>query len=134
MTVANDSLLINLGLNQFPVVDDLVTTTTTQATAIRCPGQVNRFIKVVATGAAALPSLLSIEAPTIVFVINDDAAQALKVFPTTGETLNGTLNANLSIPAGQSGIFIAVTAAKVGKGGGFAPGSFANDWRSAIIP
>lgn len=134
MTVANDALLLNLGLNQFPVFDDMVASNTTQATATRLVSQVSRFTKVAASGAAVLPSLLSLEAPTLVFVINDDPADALTVFPATGETRNGTLNSGLSVPAGQSAIFIAVLAAKTAKGGGIAPGSFANDWRSAVIP
>lgn len=134
MSVANDALLVNLGLNQFPVVDDLVTAATTQATATRCLGQVNRFVKVASTATAVLPSLLSLEAPTIIFIIND-GANTLVLWPFGTETINGA-NAVLSggIPAGQSAICIAVVAAKTAKGGGIAPGSFANDWRVVAIP
>jgi len=133
MSVANDALLVALGQNGFTVFDDNTALNTTQATATRCTGQVTRFITVPASGAAVLPSLVSVEAQSLVFVIND-GANALAVFPFTGETRNGTLNSSLSVPSGQSAIFIKVQAASVGKGGGIVPGSFSNDWRSAVIP
>jgi hypothetical protein len=132
MSIANDALLTALGTNQFPVWDNQSALNTTQATATRCTGQVSRFTIVAASGAAVMPSLLTEEAQSIAFVIND-GANALAVFPFTGETRNGGGSA-LSVPAGQSAIFIKVTAAQVGKGGGIVPGSFTNDWRSAIIP
>lgn len=134
-SVANDALLVALGQNGFPVLDGQVATATTQATATRCTGQVTRFIIVGASGAAVLPSLNTVEAQSIVFVIND-GANALQVFPATGETINA-LAANAAftgIAAGQSAIFIKVQAASVGKGGGLVPGSFANNWRAAVIP
>lgn len=133
MSVANDALLVNLGQNGFTVVDALVATATTQATATKCTDQVHRFIKVAATGTAVLPSLLSLEAPTLLFVINDDPTNALLVWPFGTETKNGA-NSAFSVTAGLSAIFIAVVAAKTAKGGGIAPGSFANDWRAALIP
>jgi hypothetical protein len=133
MSVANDALLLNLGLNGFVVVDDLSALTTVQNTATRCTGQVNRFIKVAATGTAVLPSVNSLEAQGLVFIVNDDPANALLLWPQGAETKNGA-NSSFSVTAGQSAICIAVTAAKVGKGGGLAPGSFSNDWRIALIP
>lgn len=134
MSVANDALLVNLGLNQFPVYDNLNSSVTAQGTATRLLGAVNRVTTAAANGSFVLPSLVSLEADSgLIFVIND-SAQTIKVFPFTGETNGGVANASLSIPTGQSGIFVAVTAAKTAKGGGIAPGSFANDWRSAAIP
>src|SRR5437899_12640069 len=123
MSVANDALLIALGQNGFPVLDSQVTTQTTQNTATRCTGQVTRFVTVsVANNTAVLPALVSLEAGTIQFVIND-GANTMKVFPAAGDTLNGTLNnATFTIPAGQAAVFIKVAAASVGKGGGIVPG------------
>ena len=136
MSVANDALLVALGQNGFPVLDDLSAPNTTQGTATRLTGQVSRFITSVAANAAAvLPSLNSLEAQSIVFMIND-TPNSMQVFPATGETINA-LAANAAftaIPAGQSAVFIKVQAASVGKGGGIVPGSFANNWRAAIIP
>jgi hypothetical protein len=133
MSIPNDALLVALGQEQFPVLDGQSANNTTQATASKCPGSVTRFTIVASGGAAVMPSLLTGEAGPIAFVIND-GVNALLVYPFTGETRNGTLNSALSIPAGQSAIFIKVTASQIAKGGGIAPGSFANDWRSAIIP
>jgi hypothetical protein len=133
MSVANDALLVCLGQEQFPVLDGQNAFGTTQATASKCPGSVTRFTTVANNGAAVLPSLLTNEAGPLAFVIND-GANPLAVYPFTGETRNGSVNLALSVPIGQAAIFIKVTAASVGKGGGIVPGSFANDWRSAIIP
>ena len=133
MSIANDALLVCLGQEQFPVLDGQNAFSTTQATASKCPGSVTRFTTVANGGTAVLPSLLTNEAGPLAFVIND-GANALSVYPFTGETRNGTLNSALSVPVGQAAIFIKVTAASVGKGGGIVPGSFANDWRSALIP
>lgn len=136
MSVANDALLVALGQNGFTVLDDQTAPNTAQGTATRLIGQVTRFISSAGVNAAAvLPSLLSLEASSLLFLVND-SPNAMQVFPATGETINA-LAANAAftgIPAGQSLIAIAVTAAKVGKGGGIVPGSFANNWRVAIIP
>jgi hypothetical protein len=135
MSVANDALLLNLGLNGFPIVDDMVAATAAASTATRLLGQVNRFIKVsAANNLCALPSLLSLEAPTLIFVINDDPANGLKVQPFGTETIQGVNAASAAIAAGTSMIFVAVVAAKTAKGGGITPGSFNNDWRNAAIP
>jgi hypothetical protein len=133
MTVANDALLNALGNEGLQIYDNLSAPNTTQATATKCIGQVCRFTKVAATGTAVLPSLVSYEAQFLAFVINDDPTNALLVWPFGTETKNGA-NSALSVPAGQSAIFIAVSAAKVGRGGGFASGSLVNDWRAAVIP
>jgi hypothetical protein len=134
MTVANDALLVQLGTNGFPLVDGLVSSTAVQGTATKCIGQVSRFTKVTANNnTAVLPSVNSLEASGMVFVINDDPANQLQVWPQGLETIGGA-NAAVAIPAGQSGIFIAVTAAKISKGGGRPSGSFTNDWRWAPIP
>lgn len=135
MSVANDALLSALGAEGFPVVDGLVSLTAVTAAAPRLTGAVNRFIKIsVAANRAVLPSLLSMEAGPLIFVINDDPADSLSVVPFIGETQAGVANQAVAIPAGQSAIFIAVRAAQIGKGGGIPHGSIANDWRAAVIP
>ena len=131
MSTANDALLVALGQEGIQVYDCLGAPNTAQATATKCIGQANRFTTSVAGGSAAavLPSVVSNEAQFMVFVIND-TPNTIKVFPFTGENNNGAGNGTLSIPAGQSGIFIRVPPA-VGKGGG---GGGTTDWRSAAIP
>jgi hypothetical protein len=134
MSVANDALLLALGLDGFAVLDNQSANATTQGTATRVTGVVTRFTVVASGGAAVMPSLLTNEASQLVFVINDAPTNALLVFPSTGETRNGSSNSSLSVPAGQAAIFVKVSGAQVGKGGGQSAGSIANDWRSAVIP
>jgi hypothetical protein len=130
MTVANDSLLYNLALAGFPVTDDQSAGLTTQTTGTPIIGDAFRVTTSAgANGACILKSSLSNEACPLVFVIND-SPNTIKVFPTPGESQGGSANASLSIPAGQSGIFVKVPVL-VQKGGG---GGGTTDWRSAVIP
>jgi hypothetical protein len=129
MSTANDSLLYNLALNGFPVTDDVSATSTAQSTATAVVGDLVRVIQSVANGALVLKSSLSQDAPPLAFVVND-SGNAIKVFAFTGEFLNGVANGSLSIPGGQSGIFVRVPP-QVAKGGG---GGGTLDWRSAVIP
>jgi hypothetical protein len=129
MSTANDSLLYTLALAGFPVTDDVALSSTAQATAAPVIGDLARVVTSVANGAMMLKSSVSGEAPPICFVVND-SANAVKVFPFVGESLNGTANNSLSIPSGQSGVFIRVPP-QIAKGGG---GGGTIDWRSAVIP
>lgn len=130
MSVANTALLYNLGLEGFFVSDDLSAGVAgARATALRLPSQLNRVVSAPANGACALPSILSGEAAWIVFVVND-SAQAIVVGASPGETVNSVATnaamstGTLSIPSGQSGIFVPVPN---GRGGTL-------DWRSTVIP
>jgi hypothetical protein len=68
-----------------------------------------------------LPSLAGHEAmvPQI-FVIND-GVNSLSVWCWPGDTLNGTLNSSLSVPAGSVGIFIKVDTGSL------------LDWRGTVL-
>jgi hypothetical protein len=137
MSVANTALLYNLGLEGFAVSDGLVASVAgARSTAMRLPSQLNRVTLSPANGACILPSILSGEAAWIVFVINDSANTIVVGAAAPGgggasqETINGVATpANystgvLSIPAGQSGIFVPVPNSK----------GTTLDWRSAVIP
>jgi hypothetical protein len=93
------------------------------------PSQLNRITLAVANGGCILPSIVSGEAAWIVFVVND-SANTIKVGAFAGETINSVSTATdlsagvLSIPSGQSGIFIPVPNSK----------GATTDWRSAVIP
>jgi hypothetical protein len=128
MTVANTALLYNLGLTQFPVYDDLASTVvSSQVGATQLIGEACRVTSAVANGSFILKSLLTLDGPPLVFVIND-SAQAIRVYPflsvPSPESVNGSANSFLSIPTGQSGIFISVPNAK----------GATQDWRAAVIP
>lgn len=129
MSTANDALLYNLGIEGFPTTGDQTANQTTQALGTPVIGSVLRVVSAVANGACTLKSSLSNEASPMVFVVND-STQAIKVFPSVGESQGGTANASLSIPAGQSAVFVRVPVQTI-KGGG---GGGTLDWRSAVIP
>lgn len=130
MSTANDSLLYNLALQGFPVTDDQNCGQTTQTLGTPIIGECFRVTTAVSNGTAQLKSSISNEAAPLIFVIND-SANTIKVYPFVGETQAGVANGSLSIPTGQSGIFVRVPP-QVAKGGGVNQGT--GDWRVAIIP
>src|SRR6516162_9635813 len=58
----------------------------------------------VANAALTMKSILSLDAPSMVFLIND-GAQSCNVFPFAGEKMNGTLNASQAIASLQACAF-----------------------------
>jgi hypothetical protein len=129
VSVANDSLLYSLGLAGFPVTDNQSALLLTQATGVAVIGDAFRVTNSVSNGACVLKSSVSNESCPLVFVVND-SPNTIKVFCSPGENLGGSLNASLSIPTGQSGIFVRVPV-QVQKGGG---GGGTADFRAAVIP
>jgi|SRR5579883_1934261 len=129
MSLANDSLLANLALQGFAVTDNQAAQNTAQATGTSIVGDLFRVTTAVNNGACVLKSSISNEASPLVFVVNDSAS-TIKVYPAVGESMGGTTNASLSIPSGQSGIFVRVPP-QVQRGGG---GGGNGDWRNAVIP
>ena len=130
MSTANDALLYNLALQGFPATDDAAApNASSQGTATAFIGDLLRVTTSAANGSVILKSNLSNEAPPLCFVVND-SPNTIKVYPFAGESLNGTTNLALSIPSGQSAIFVRVPPAS-SKGGG---GGGTIDWRAAVIP
>jgi hypothetical protein len=68
-----------------------------------------------------LPSLAGHEAMTGSVIVSNDGTNAVSVFCWPGDTLNGTLNASLSIASGACGIFIKVDTGSL------------LDWRGAVL-
>jgi hypothetical protein len=129
LSLGNDSILYQLGLQAFPVTDGVVLLTTGQAAAVPCIGDLIRVVKSVSNGSLILKSRLTGEAPGLVFVLNDSAS-TIVVFCWQGENMSGSLNGSLSIPSGQGGIFVGSFA--VAKGG--VATANPTDWRVAVIP
>lgn len=132
MSVANQALLYNLALLGTTVDDDCTANSGgLQAGAWPIKSEACRVtvagaplsIGAVANSSCVLKSVLSAEASQFTFVINDSTV-TIKVFCAPGETLGGVANASLSIPSGQSGVFVRVPNA-INPGG---------DWRAAVIP
>ena len=101
-----------------------------QNSAPRLKSEGNRFTKVVtAADSCQLPALKSLEAGGMARVVINDTAAALAVFPATGETINAlAANASLSVPAGQSAIFVPGAQPTIG------PTAILTNWRAAVIP
>jgi hypothetical protein len=124
MSTANTALLYNLALLGTPVDDDIIGNgvASSQAGAPVLRSELTRITKAAANDSFVLKSILSGEANSLTFVVND-SANTIKVFCAIGETLGGVLNSSLSIPTGQSGIFVRV------------PNALGTpDWRAAAIP
>jgi hypothetical protein len=105
------------------VIDNLQAQIGGTQNAISLRDGAHRFVFVKNAGdSAVLPSLLWKEAMTGSIIVVNDGTNAMSVFCWPGDTLNGTLNASLSIAAGACGIFIKVDL--IG-----AP----LDWRGAVL-
>jgi hypothetical protein len=69
----------------------------------------HRFLYVKNPGdSAVLPSLAGHEAMTGSVIVINDGTNAMSVYSWPGDTLNGTLNGSLSVPAGSVGILLKV--------------------------
>jgi uncharacterized NAD(P)/FAD-binding protein YdhS len=127
MSTVNVNLLKALGQLGFAVLDNVEPgPASTQATATPISAEAVRVTKSVANGSLSLKSVLGVDAPPMVFVIND-SANTIVVYCApanngVNEKHNGTNNANLSVAAGASAVFVRADQ----SGGG-------PDWRSAAI-
>lgn len=132
MTVATDAVrafLIQLGAT---LDDDMVALVGgAQSSAPRLKSEGNRFTKVAtAADSCQLPNILTGEAAGTARIVINDTANALAVFPSAGESINAlAVNLALSVPAGQSGIFIPPAPATSGGATVTLP-----VWRAAVIP
>jgi hypothetical protein len=104
------------------VVDGLQAQVGGGQAAISLRDGAHRFLYVKNPGdSAVLPGLLAKEAMTGSIIVINDGVNAMSVYSWPGDTLNGTLNASLSVPAGSVGIFIKVDTGAL------------LDWRGAVI-
>ena len=127
LSIANTSALLGFALmGNFPVNDNQIGLAAgTQANATPLMASLTRAVQGAANASFQLKSILSGEAgaQTLVVVVNDTPG-AIVVFPAVGERQNGVANASLSIPSGNTGIFIKVP---VWMNGGLA------EWRSNVV-
>jgi len=130
MSLGNDTMMWNLVQLGITISDNQSLAATGQTAAVRVIGQAYRVTKSVANGSCVLGSRLSGEGNELTIVIND-SANTIVVWTWPNENMSGVLNSNLSIPAGQSGIFFPVPVAVPRAG-------LANtnpiDWRCAVVP
>jgi len=128
MSTTNDAILYSMGIRHVAVTDNQSALNTAQGQGTPVIGSLFRVTNSVANGACTLKSSLTNEAQAMVFVIND-SPNTIKVFSSVGENQSGSANASLSIPTGQSGVFVRIPV-QTSKGGG---GGGTLDWRSAVI-
>ena len=124
MSTTNNAVLKALRVTALFEEDVLVGgAASAQGTATKINRRLTRCTKSVASGSFVLPSLLSEEATQQPHWVVNDTTGAILVYSALGETMNGSTNGNLSIPAGETGIFVPVHETASGN----------NDWRSSAI-
>lgn len=132
--LTNDALLECLAADGWPLGDEIFIPSgagTTQAAGLPFKSSAMRITaNATANAAITLKSLLSNDAPTMCWVIND-GANAVAVFPFSGEKTNGASNTAFSVTAGNAAVFVAVPAQVKRKGGTSGGGTL--DWRCALI-
>jgi hypothetical protein len=132
VSTTNNAVIYSLGADTYVVNGGVAAGPSgVRGTANRVPSQCTRVtLSAVANGAFILPSVLSGEDYQMMWVIND-SANAIVVSAAPGESMNSVASvANLSagvltIPAGQSGVFVPVSQE--------VSFSSTGDWRSSVI-
>ena len=131
MSTTNNAVIYSLGQDLYMGQSGVAGPSGVRGTAPRLPSQFTRVtLSAVSNGAFVLPSILSGEDYQLTWVVND-SANAIVVSAAPGETLNGAASAaNLStgiltIPAGQSGVFIPVSPETTFASTG--------DWRASVV-
>lgn len=119
MSTTNTALMGHLGRMGFTVDDDKSAgTASSQSGANALLSAASRVTVAAANGSLVLKSILSEEAPPIVFVLND-SGQTIKVYAAPNDNMNGSANGSLSIADGGFGFFSRVKST--------------TDWRSGAI-
>jgi hypothetical protein len=132
--LTNDALYEQLAADGWPVGDDLffgAAAPTTQALGAPIRASAHRVTaNGTANASATLKSLLSNEAPGMVWLIND-GAQTVAVFCAAGEKMNGVANASFAVTAGNAAVFVPIPTQVKRKGGTSGGGTL--NWSSALI-
>lgn len=110
------------------IFDNLQPVGTTQAGAGPVLGAVNRVTVSVATGALILPSILGGDAGDPIVIIANESAQAIAVFPSLGEKMNGVANASQAVASGAVGVFFKVPNSLLPNDDRLGP-----DWRAGPV-
>lgn len=133
--LTNDALMEVLSEDGWPMGDEIFIgagAPVVQAGAQPVRSSCHRVIKNgTANGALIMHAIISAEAPSMVWIINDDPTNAIKVFCAVGDTMNGAANGSLTITAATSAVFLRVPAQIKRKGGTSGGGTL--DWRSSMV-
>jgi hypothetical protein len=127
MSAVNIAAIFCAGTDLNPIHDDLLGAGTTQAGATPIRQRVSRVIGGAGNSGLVLPAIGTGEATISPYWVINDGPNTIKVYCALGEKMNTSLNASLSLTAGQTGVFIPV-------GNQIAAAANAPlDWKSAAI-
>jgi hypothetical protein len=108
MSVNNLAIYYDQAMDGYNCFDDVIAQGSTQATALRIPGQWTRIIGGLLNSGVILPSILSGEFTAGKYMVMNDGANQVRVYCALGENHNGGSNAFLAIPSGSTGVFYPV--------------------------
>lgn len=77
-----------------------------QAGATRITSPLSRFVKGGTNASAILPSLISNEAGSDIYVVVNNTGAAMTVYPGVGDTMNTVANAALTVANAGFGVFV----------------------------
>jgi len=108
MSTNNDAIKYCQAMDGYSCYDGVIAQGSTQATAFRVQGQYTRVVGGAAASGIILPAIGTGEMTAGKYMISNDGPNAIRVYCAAGENHNGSSNAFLSIPAGQTGVFYPV--------------------------
>jgi hypothetical protein len=134
----NDALLEVLSEDGWPVGDEIfigAAAPTAQAGGQPVKGSCHRVLQAGNTGTAGasvtMKSVKTQEAPSMVWIINDQPVNGIVVFCGLGDNMNGAANASFAIPALTAAVFCRIPAQIKRKGGVSGGGTI--DWRASTL-
>jgi hypothetical protein len=122
MSVTNIAIYFDMAMDGYSCVE-VQATGSTQAGATRVGHEFVRNTGGASNSGLVLPHIGSCEVTAGKYVVMNDGPNNIKVYCAASESHNGSGNASLTVPAGQTGVFFPVPN---GKGG-------TQDWRSAVV-
>lgn len=132
--LTNDALyeqLMELGIMPGDEINLFAGAGTTQAAGVPVKGMLHRIVACsVASASLTMKSVLSNDAPSFVWLIND-SPNTVAVFSFPGDHMNGTLNGNQTIATLTAALFMSIPVLVRRKGG--ASGGGTTDWRAATL-
>lgn len=139
MSTTNYAIMQAESFSPTPLTDNLAASFATgagaQAQGLKLVGEMNRIVTSVATGAAVLPSVGSMEASSRILVVND-SPNSINVGAAAGEKVNGVAT-TATFGAGVLAVASGATAVLYRSGSPFGIGGVgtasAIDWRGAAI-
>jgi hypothetical protein len=125
MSTTTVAAIYDLAMSGFFINDSNIAQGSTNVTAVRINGECIRVVGGASNAGIVMPAILSGEALSVPYFVINDGPNTIKVYASSGESINGSAlaTANLSIAAGAIGVFFPVPNHHGGS----------TDWRCAAI-